>query len=300
MVSTDIDLRALGHFLSVVEHGGVREAARRIHVAQPALSRTVSELEAELGVRLFERTGRRMEPTAVAISLANDVRELLGHRDAIVARARGYAEGSVGKLRLGTSPSATFHPRVPAIVRAERELSPSVEIELVEGSTASLLDAIRRRELDAAFVRPGGALEAPLVARVLDRERVLAVLPVGHPLARRASVHARDLLAHPLLLPTASLGSSLSNLVAALAIEHEMRPVVAAHASHVASLVHLVAAGLGVAFVPASLRSLGTRGVRFVPVAGQRVRLPLALVHSEVSSNPALGPFVTRALGRTR
>src|SRR5512139_2857762 len=100
-----IDLRRLSQFLAVVEAEGVREAARRIRVAQPALSRTVAELEEELGLPLFVRTRRRMVPTPEARILARDARALLADAEALVSRARALAGGTEGRLRLGTSPS---------------------------------------------------------------------------------------------------------------------------------------------------------------------------------------------------
>ncbi len=114
MELSNVDTRRLRHFLAVLDAGGVREAARRIHVAQPALSRTIAELEDDLGVRLFVRQGRRMHPTDAAGIVAADARRLLVELDDLVMRARGLAGGLEGRLRLGSSPSATFHPLVRA------------------------------------------------------------------------------------------------------------------------------------------------------------------------------------------
>jgi DNA-binding transcriptional LysR family regulator len=288
MEASDVDLRKLRHFLAVLEAGGVREASRRVHVAQPALSRTVAELEEALGQPLFLRTGRRMEPTTAAEALAEDARAILGEMAALVARARARAEGVAGALRLGSSPSATFHPRVPALIRAVRDARPGLELELVEGSTADLVEALLARRVDAAFVRPSGALPEALHARVLAREPLVAAVPSGHPLAGRRSVRPATLFEEPLLLPSPHLGSSLGALIDRLALEHGARPRVVAHASHVASLVHLAATGMGVAFVPACLRSLRARGVRFVPVAAAGARLPLLLASAAAGTPPAL------------
>src|SRR5512139_1330048 len=107
MNTASIDLRRLAHFVAVVDAEGVREAARRIRVAQPALSRTVAELEEELGLALFVRTRRRMLPTSAALAIARDARALLADAEALVSRAHALAGGTAGTLRLVTSPSAT-------------------------------------------------------------------------------------------------------------------------------------------------------------------------------------------------
>ena len=214
-------------------------------------------------------------------------------------RARGLAGGLEGRLRLGSSPSATFHPLVPSLVRALRQERPQVRVELVERSTAALLHALEERELDAAFVRPSGALPPRIEGRVLAQEPLIAVFPEDHPLAHRKRITVAALLDLPLLLPSPGLGSSLSALVDRLAAA-EGRPLhVAAHAGHAASLVHLAAAGMGVALVPASLEAMRTEGVRYVRVAA-RTTLPLILATHADSANPVVSAFVQLARGAAR
>ena len=280
--------------MAVLDAGGVREASRRIHVAQPALSRTMSELEEDLQVPLFVRQGRRMVPTDAALMVAQDARRLLGELDDLVARARGLAGGVEGRLRLGTPPSATFQPLVPGLIRTLGQERPKVRIELVERSTAALLEAVAQREVDAAFVRPSGALPDKLLSLVLAREPLVAVLAQDHSLAGRKRIAFATLLDQPLLLPSPGLGSSLSALVDRLAAAEGRALRVAAHAGHAASLVHLAAAGLGVALVPASLQSMRNEGVRYVRVTGGST-LPLVLATHEDAQNPALDAFVALA-----
>src|SRR5690606_30285743 len=127
---------------------------------------------------------------------------VLAEVEAFVARASALAGGGAGRLRLGTSPSATFHPLVPSLVRAFRDAHLDVELELTEGSTATLVAALVERRIDAAFVRPAGALDAALASLVLAQEPLLAVVPRRHVLAERRSIRAATLFAHPLLLPS--------------------------------------------------------------------------------------------------
>ncbi|MCA9576314.1 MAG: LysR family transcriptional regulator [Sandaracinaceae bacterium] len=294
MEISNVDTRRLRQFLAVLDAGGVREASRRIHIAQPALSRTMAELEDDLRVQLFVRRGRSMVATDAARLVAQDARRLLVELDDLVARARGLAGGVEGRLRLGTSPSATFHPLVPGLIRTLGQERPKVHIELVERSTAALLEAVHQREVDAAFVRPSGALPDALSSLVLVREPLFAALSPDHPLAGRKRVAFATLLDQPLLLPSPGLGSSLSALVDRLAAA-EGRPLrVAAHAGHAASLVHLAAAGLGVALVPASLQSMRSDGVRYVRVTSGAT-LPLVLATHTDAHNPVLDAFMQLA-----
>lgn len=299
MELSNVDTRRLRQFLAVLDAGGVREAARRIHVAQPALSRTIAELEDDLGVRLFVRQGRRMHPTDAAGIVAADARRLLVELDDLVMRARGLAGGLEGRLRLGSSPSATFHPLVPSLVRALRQDRPRVRVELIERSTAALVEALVARELDAAFVRPSGALPPRIESRVLVHEPLLAVFPEDHPLAHRKRITVAALLDLPLLLPSPDLGSSVRALVDRLAVAAGRPLQVAAHAGHAASLVHLAAAGMGVALVPACLEAMRTEGVRYVRVA-ERTTLPLMLATHKDAANPVVDAFVKLARAATR
>jgi DNA-binding transcriptional LysR family regulator len=232
-----------------------------------------------------------MHPTDAANIVATDARRLLVGLDDLVMRARGLAGGLEGRLRLGSSPSATFHPLVPSLVRALRQARPSVRVELFERSTAALLDALRARELDAAFVRPHGALPLGLKGRVLAHEPLVAVFPEDHPLAHRKRISVTALLELPLLLPSPGLGSSLSALIDRLAAAHDRPLHVAAYAGHAASLVHLAAAGVGVALVPASLEAMRTEGVCIVRVAA-RTTLPLILATHADAANPVVDAFL--------
>src|SRR5690606_26887230 len=154
----------------------------------------------------------------------------LADAEALVSRARALAGGTEGKLRLGTSPSATLHPRVAELVGAFRVARPGVEIELVEGPSAALVEAVDGHRVDAAFVRPSAALPSSLRGRVLAREPLFAVVATGHPLAKQRRVGARALLQHPLLLPSPELRSSPGALVDRLALEHDVNLRVAVHA----------------------------------------------------------------------
>lgn len=287
MASDRIDTRRLTQFLAVLDAGGVREASRRIHVAQPALSRTLAELEDELGLPLFERAGRRLVPTEAGRRVADDARVVLAEVEALVHRARRLAGGDEGRLRIGISPSATFNPLVPAGIRAFRSARPRVAVELVERASRELVEAVRGHVLDLAFVRLGAPLDATLRATPLVHERLVAVVDVAHPLARNRRVSFAKVLEHPLLLPPESSGSSVVRVVEDAARELGVPITLAATASHAASLVHLAATGMGAALVPESVASMRTRGVRVVAVQGA-ARLTLAMVTRSAERVPAV------------
>lgn len=294
MESFSTDTRRLAHFLAVLEAGGVREAARRIHVAQPALSRTIAELEEDLGLALFVRSGRRLVPTEAGLRVGDDARAVLRELEGLVARARAVAGGHEGRLRLGTSPSATFHPLVPSLVRGYRDAHPRMEVELTEGPSASLIEAVRTHSVDVAFVRQADPLPPPLTSLPLARERLVAVVSDADPLARHRRLTVERVLEEPLLLPPETSGSSLARWVRDAARERGVPIRVAATASHAASLVHLAASGMGVALVPESVASMRTRGVRHVPLA-TRSRLVLSLVFREDVRVPTVQAFVALA-----
>jgi DNA-binding transcriptional LysR family regulator len=277
----------------------MREASRRIRTAQPALSRTITELEDELGVPLFERVGRGVVPTSAGLRIAEDARAVLSEIDGLVQRARAFAGGGIGRIRIGSSPSATFHPLVPALLKEFRIRHPGVELDLVERGSSELVDAVRERNLDIAIVRQSVSPDAELATLSLAQERLVSVVSTSHPFAKLRSLPMARVLTEPLLLPPARSGSSLLRVVEDAARDLAVVLHVAATASHVASLVHLAAIGMGIALVPASVSAMRIRGVRAVGITS-RARLPLVLLHRADTRLPSARAFAALARQRER
>jgi len=192
-----MEVRQLRYFVAVAEELHFGRAAERLGIVQPAVSQQIGRLERELGVRLLDRTPRRVALTGDGTRLLAEARAALAAVDRVREVADELAAGRAGVFRLGTSPG--LGDRLRAGVGRLRACSPDLELRLVEGTLADHARGVRRGELDAALVR--GTVDMPGVrATPLWAESLRVVLPRGHP-AAAGPVAVRDLADLRLRLP---------------------------------------------------------------------------------------------------
>ncbi|WP_399681084.1 LysR family transcriptional regulator [Xenophilus sp.] len=295
-----IDLRTWRQFLAVAEELHFGRAAQRLAMTQPPVTQAIARLERVLGVRLFDRTRRRVALTPAGEALLPEVRALLAQAQGLPARARAAAAGEVGRVRLAFVSTAGFE-QVPAWVRAFRVHSPGVALELVEATGDVQLAAFARGEIDAGLMlhTPGAA--PPGLARLaVATEPMVLALPTQHPLARADRPALAQVLAEPLVIFPRRIVPSLHDAVMALYQSAGCAARVAQEAIQMQTIVNLVAGGVGVAWVPESVTQFRRAGVvyRSGEVLGgsrRRAVLPLcetSLVWPGGAVPPALARFV--------
>src|SRR6516165_9686622 len=162
-----MELRHLRYFIAVAEERHVTRAAERLGMQQPPLSQQIRALERELDVQLFRRKPRGVELTDAGSALLADARAILSHVDHAFATTKRTARGEQGRISVGFTSSAPFHPFVPRVVRAYREGLPLVSLTLEEGGTMELLEYLRNERIDAAFIRTVLASQEGLVVDLL-------------------------------------------------------------------------------------------------------------------------------------
>ncbi|MBA3598759.1 MAG: LysR family transcriptional regulator [Methylibium sp.] len=271
-----IDLRAWRQFVAVAELLHFGRAAARLSMTQPPLSMAIQQLEGRLGVRLFERSRRSVALTPAGAALLGPVREWLAQGEALAARARAAGGGEVGRLRLGFVSTLGFGP-LPGWLRGFRERHPGIEIALREATTDVQREAFAQGELDAGFMLHAGGIAAEvevqgLMALRVSEEPLVLALPEMHTLAAaprlgRAALPA--LLAEPLVIFPRAVAPSLFDAVLACYHRHRAVPVIAQEAIQMQTIVNLVSAGLGIAWVPEAMTQLQRPGVvyRSLPAA---------------------------------
>jgi DNA-binding transcriptional LysR family regulator len=260
-----IELHRLRAFVAVAEEGHVTRAAERLGMRQPPLSRLLQGLEARLGCRLLRRLPRGVVPTEAGLALLEEARAVLARAGQVEDAVRRAARGEAGRLAVGFTSSAALHPFVPAAVRRFREASPGVRLELDEAGTAELVEGVLLGQLDAAFVRsPAGAVAGLRVEPVLE-EPMLAALPDGHRLARDDGppLPLAALAGEAFVLYRRPSGPGLYDAILAACRGSGFAPTVAQEAPRLPATLSLVAAGLGVSVVPASMRRLAAVGVAY-------------------------------------
>ena len=300
-----IELRLWRQFLAVAEELHFGRAAKGLNMTQPPLTQAIAQLESLLGVRLFDRTKRSVRLTAAGAALVPEARDLLARAQALPAYARASADGEAGRLRLAFVSTVGFE-LLPRWVRAFREHYPKVQLELLEATGDVQLQAFERGEIDAGFMLHSPGFAPPgLACRRISQDPLVVALPEQHPLANKAELTLADLLDQALVIFPRRIVPSLYDAIFAMYHAAGQLPQVAQEAIQMQTIVNLVSAGLGVAWVPESVRQFQRPGVvyRSLPAGrpsvrggarGASVAVPgceTSLVWPGASANPALARF---------
>jgi len=290
-----IELRPLRQFVAVAEELHFGRAARRLAMTQPPLTLAVQALERSLGVTLFERTRRSVALTAAGSALLDEARRLLRAAQALPAAVQAAALGHTGRLRLGFVSSIAYGP-LPLWLRLFREAYPRVQLALREATLDVQLAAFAAGEIDAGFVlHAPGAAPAGLAALVVQSEAMWLALPEGHPAMTRGTLRPRDIADAPLVIFPREVTPSLYDALLASHRARGLTPQVAQEAIQMQTIVSLVSAGIGVAWVPETVTRVQRPGVIYRRVAGDAVMAETSLVWRE----PAL-PVVQRFVEQVR
>lgn len=291
----NIELRPLRQFVALAEELHFGRAAARLHMTQPPLTQAIQQLERTLGAPLFERTQRRVALAPAGAALLPLVRRLLQQADELPRRAQAAAAGRAGRLRLAFVSSVSYGP-LPGWLSGFRAAQPEVAVELREATLDVQLDAFAAGEIDAGFVlHAQGAAPPGLAALQVLREPLVLALPDTHPLAARRTLPFDRIAAEPLVIFPRAIAPSLFDAVVGHYRAMGATPAIAQEAIQMQTIVNLVSAGLGVAWVPASLMQLQRPGVVYRPLSGA----PLACETSLVWAEPA-APVVQRFVGHVQ
>jgi DNA-binding transcriptional LysR family regulator len=273
-----VELRHLRYFLSLAEERHFGRAAARVHVAQPALSQQIKQLERELGVELFRRTTRRVELTDAGRRLEQHARSVLASVERAETDIAMVASGRAGRVSVGFIGTATYDV-LPRFARTVRSELPDVDLQLRgELLSPQLLAGLADREYDLVVVRPEPTARPGIDVRPLRSEPLVAVLPAHHRLVRRRRIDLRSLADEAFVMHPSGHRSSIHEQVLRACAHAGFQPTSILEVAETATLVVFVAAGLGVAVVPEPVRSLGLSGVAYVPLTrAPSVDLALAL-----------------------
>ena len=294
-----IELRPLRQFVAVAEELHFGRAARRLAMTQPPLTQAVQGLERTLGVQLFERSKRTVALTPAGHALLEEARRLLRAAEALPAAVQAAALGQAGRLRLAFVSSIAYGA-LPLWLRGFRDAQPGVQMQLREATLDVQLAAFATDEIDAGFVlHAPGAAPPGFAALTVLREAMWLALPEGHPASARKRLRDADIAAAPLLIFPRAVTPSLYDAILARQRARGLTPQVAQEAIQMQTLVNLVSAGIGVAWVPESVTRLQRPGVVYRRVAGDAVMAETSLIWREPAA-PVVQRFVEHVKAQLR
>jgi DNA-binding transcriptional LysR family regulator len=284
-----MELRLLRYFIAVAQELHFTRAAARLHIAQPALSRQIRELETAIGTELFLRSKRWVKLSDAGAVLLPQAIRIVDEAEAAARSARRAGKGEVGTLDVGFT-SSTGGDLLPRAVSVYRRRYPHVEIRPREAITSQQIPMLLNDEIHVGLIQDLGVLPGITVLR-LRRERMVVALHRTHRLAARTSVAIADLADEPFVLGPGESALSTHPVGVACAAAG-FAPRVVEQATDSVSRLVLVASGIGVSLLPTSSRHLATREIVYRPIRGHPVTMDLLAAWRRARVSPLRSAFV--------
>lgn len=284
-----MELHSLRYFVAVAEELHFNRAAARLHITQPALSRQIRNLEEELGIELLRRTKRTVELTEAGATFLTEVRKALQQVEAAIHMAQRAARGEIGCLRIAFTPSA-MHTVLPEILKQFRDRHPNVKLDMIELCTLDQVNALCTETVDVGLLHP--PIEASFLKLYpLQGEKLVVVLPQTHPLEQHRCLALKALAHEPFIMHPRYEGPVLYDQILNLCRQVGFEPRIVHEEVKHQTRVGLVAAGIGIAFVPESLQQT-MAGVSYCTLMGASPQLQLAVAWRCNHVSPVLQGFV--------
>jgi LysR family transcriptional regulator, benzoate and cis,cis-muconate-responsive activator of ben and cat genes len=293
IVGSRVELRHLRYFVAVAEAENVlRAATQKLHVSQPAVSRQIRDLEDELGVQLFKRTGKAVNLTDAGRLFLKEARAVLERTDEAVANVRGFAQAGETELHVGYSPLPGAQI-VPAALRAFQQAMPNVHVKLHDWSNEELLAGVRDGRLQLALIVPPlkrGEFH-DLRFEELARESVRIAVPPNHPLAQRRSVSLAAAAQEPFVGLTREHSPNYYMYLAAIFAAIKNKPQVVEEHDSMLGVISAIEAGTGVGLAVGSIGYTFGNRVKLVRLTPEPTPISFGMAARKGGVTPATEKF---------
>jgi DNA-binding transcriptional LysR family regulator len=292
-----MELRHLRYFIAVAEQLHFRHAAEIVHVAQPALSHQIKQLEEEIGVTLFDRSRHKVRLTPAGKAFYEAAQSILKKTNEAVIEARKAEHGDAGTIRIGFVSTAGITILPDAIKKLQDEI-PSAEIEMRELAAGEQIDGLYREHLDIGFLHTK-LTEHVLETMVIARERLVLAMPETCKEARSRRINLKNLASWTAIMPVQHTSSGFYEHVQ---MAYQMAGVTPERIHYTRFLMTgllLVGAGLGVSIVPESFKSIHVKGVVYKELLVEPPMCELVAAWRRDNASPLLHRFLDELRSRT-
>ncbi len=290
-----MELRHLRYFVAVARELHFTRAAETLGIGQPPLSQQIQQLEQEIGAQLFLRDRRGVSLTEAGNAFLVDAQLVLEGAERAKESARRIARGEIGAISIGFTVSASIHPFVPRLIRTYRQRYPGVAVTLYEQTTVDSVERVRNGTIDLAFIRAPTADAPGVQVDTILSEPMLAVVSSLHPLANKKAIALKQLAGEPFIMYPRKVGIGIYDSVFEACERAGFTPTVRLEAPQLTSIITLVAAGMGVSVVPATMSQLQAEGVCYLPLIGDAPLANLAIAYRTRGPSMALSYAITLA-----
>ncbi len=285
-----MELRHLRYFVVVAEELNVTRAAKLLQMAQPPLSQQIHQLEEELGVTLFHRSKRRIELTDAGQVFLEEARRTLVQAEHACRMAQRAQRSEIGRLVIGFVSEATYD-LLPTMLQAYRARFPQVEIVLCEMTTMQQVQALQQGDIHLGVLRPP-IPETGLKLQIVRQEPFVIVLPPSAVFAPDERITLSALSEEPFVLFPRAISPGAYDQVISLCNQAGFSPMIVQEATELHTILGLVAIGIGVSLLPASVRLLRSQGVVYRALPRNGTQTSTALVWRQDSRSSVVSTFL--------
>ena len=290
-----MELRHLRYFVAVAEEQNVTRAAARLHVSQPPLTRQIHDLEAELGVQLFARTGKSVRLTEAGRVFLAEARASLARVDQAVQAVQAVAAGASGLLHIGYAPSPTVGI-LPQMLRAFRQQAPAVRVTLHDHASPEMLAGLRAGRLHAALMmQPSKQAGKGVTFEKLRTYPIIAAVPPGHSFSRRKTVTVKEVIAEPLVGYARDIFPDYHEFLSRILGPPARKLRFAEECDSGMSLITALESGKGVSVTSSILAKTAGRRLRYIPIAPTPPPAVVGIAYDPRNLTPLTRRFIETA-----
>lgn len=287
-----MELRHLRYFIEITRDLNMTKAAERLNMSQPPLSRQMKQLEDELGAELFDRSGKHLRLTEAGEFLTRKAKQILANVEETQVALKRIGQRGHSWLSIGFVPS-TIYGFLPEFLRHYRKNNPKVEVSLSELMSQDQLIALKTGQIDIGFGRM--IIHDPDVRyEVIFHETLMAVVPENHPLAKKTSLELKQLENKDIIIYPVRPRPNYSDFVTDLFFKRGIKINVIQEVQELQTTLGLVATGVGISIVPASVKKMRSDDVVYIPLKDQGLTSPVVMMYRDKEPSEELLKFVKR------
>ena len=280
------------YFVTVAEHLSFTKAAEYLFVAQPALSRSIANLEFELGVKLLERKQHKVNLTGPGKIFLEDAKRIVGISDEAIRKIR-QAEGNDGSLNIGYLPTFFYKQNLPSWISEFRNSHNGIGLNLSQYNSGVLYDALIHNEIDVGFTISCDVIDINIFdILTVYRDKIALIMRADNPLAAPEELRFADLAAEPFVMLSERESFGFFNRVVNICLSRGFKPNIASAPTLLETVLMLVNAGIGVTLLPGTTELGSYPNLKYISLAGEDADIDMVVAWKKDNQNPALSVFL--------
>jgi len=287
-----MEFRQLRYFVTVAEHLSFTKAADHLFVAQPALSRSIANLESELGVKLFERNRHKVVLTRAGTIFLEEAKRLLRISEEAIRKTR-QASDSLGSLKIGFLPTFFYKKYLSAWVSEFHAAHSDIGLNLSQHNSGMLYEALKNQDLDVGFTISCDIIDNEGFDKlVVYSDKISLIMREDNPLALKEDLSFRDLGAEPFVMLSERESYGFFNTATKICLARGLKPNIVSTPTSLETVLLLADAGLGVTLLPSSSISGYTSKLKYIGLEGNDTYIDMVIAWKKNNRNPALSVFL--------